>query len=105
MPGRPSAQFSMTVRVRLERTPGTFGRLALAIGEAGGDIGSVEIVDPSPDVVRDISIACSDEEHPARELLAIIDAVEGTELLDSVDPDVRAAPRRQDPHRAQAAGA
>ena len=104
MPGRPSAQFSMTVRVRLERTPGTFGRLALAIGEAGGDIGSVEIVDPSPDVVRDISIACSDEEHRAR-AARHHRRRRGHRAPRLGRPDVRAAPRGQDPHRAQAAGA
>jgi malate dehydrogenase (oxaloacetate-decarboxylating) len=84
MAGRPSAQFSMTVRVRLERQPGVLGRLALAIGEAGGDIGSVEIVETGPGVVRDITIDCADEDH-AREILGVIDGVEHTELIDSAD--------------------
>ena len=84
MAGRPSAQFSMTVRVQLEHSPGMRGRLATAIGGVGGDIGSVEIVEAQPRMLRDITIDCANEDH-ARAVLAVIEGTEGIELMDSAD--------------------
>ena len=34
----PTAAYSLRIRVRLVNRPGTLGRLAIAIGEAGGNI-------------------------------------------------------------------
>jgi len=33
---RPSASYSITMRVRLQQRPGAFARVAAAIGETGG---------------------------------------------------------------------
>ena len=43
----PSASYSLTIRVQIVNRPGMLGRVALAIGEAGGDIGAVDIVAPA----------------------------------------------------------
>ena len=39
-----SAQFSLVLRVRIAHRPGMLGRVATAIGEAGGTIGSVDLI-------------------------------------------------------------
>ena len=38
MAASPSASYSITVRLEIRNEPGMLGRVALAIGEAGGDI-------------------------------------------------------------------
>lgn len=53
----PSASNSFTVRLQLTNRPGMLGRVAMAIGQAGGDIGAVDLVESSRDrVQRDITI-------------------------------------------------
>jgi hypothetical protein len=39
-----SAQFSLVLRVRIDHRPGMLGRVATAIGHAGGTIGSIDLV-------------------------------------------------------------
>jgi malate dehydrogenase (oxaloacetate-decarboxylating) len=56
-----SASFSVTVRVRLEDQPGSFARLAAAIGEAGGSLGAIDLVRvDGSSKVRDVTIEGSD---------------------------------------------
>ena len=40
----PSAQYSITIRAEIEHRPGMLGRVATAIGDAGGTIGTVELL-------------------------------------------------------------
>ncbi|HEV2368920.1 MAG TPA: ACT domain-containing protein, partial [Acidimicrobiales bacterium] len=47
MPGTPSAAYSIRLRVETENRPGWLGRIATAIGEAGGNIAGLEIVEAS----------------------------------------------------------
>jgi malate dehydrogenase (oxaloacetate-decarboxylating) len=80
-----SAQFSLVLRVRIAHRPGMLGRVATAIGEAGGTIGSVDLVSIEGDeLLRDITVDAADEEH-GRTIAAAIDAVEGAEVLDRTD--------------------
>ncbi|OGO51188.1 MAG: malate dehydrogenase [Chloroflexi bacterium RBG_16_68_14] len=60
----PVATYSISIRAQYPNKPGMLGRIATTIGEAGGDIGAVDIVrtDRST-IVRDISIAVRDDEH------------------------------------------
>src|SRR5213083_899982 len=44
MAATPSAQYSLTIRVEIEHKPGMLGQVASAIGQAGGTIGSVDLV-------------------------------------------------------------
>jgi malate dehydrogenase (oxaloacetate-decarboxylating) len=39
MVSKPSASYSITMRVEIQNRPGMLGRVASAIGKAGGDIG------------------------------------------------------------------
>src|SRR3954451_520887 len=85
MPGTPSAQWSLTIRVEIRHTPGMLGRVASAIGEADGTIGAVDLVDVDGEhTVRDITVDAADEDHwPA--ILSAIDGVEGARVVDHVD--------------------
>ncbi|MFQ5810686.1 MAG: NAD-dependent malic enzyme, partial [Armatimonadota bacterium] len=53
----PSASYSITVRCRYRNRPGMLGRVASAVGKAGGDVGAIDIVQASRDtIVRDYTI-------------------------------------------------
>src|SRR2546428_25985 len=60
----PSGSYSLTVRLAIQNKPGMLGRVASAIGGAGGDIGAVDIVESGRDrVIRDITINARDSVH------------------------------------------
>jgi malate dehydrogenase (oxaloacetate-decarboxylating) len=78
----PSASFSATLRVRLENRPGTFGRLADAIGEAGGLLGAIDLVRVEAGTkVRDVTVLASDAHHMDR----IADAVRNVAGIEVVN--------------------
>jgi malate dehydrogenase (oxaloacetate-decarboxylating) len=60
----PSASYSLTVRLQITNKPGMLGRVASAIGDAGGDIGAVDLVEPGRDrIIRDLTVKARDSEH------------------------------------------
>ncbi|MGH2355375.1 MAG: malic enzyme-like NAD(P)-binding protein [Chloroflexota bacterium] len=60
----PSASYSIIVRCHIENRPGMLGKLASAIGEAGGDIGAIDIVRQERGaLVRDVTVNCRDDAH------------------------------------------
>jgi malate dehydrogenase (oxaloacetate-decarboxylating) len=70
----PSASFSATLRVHLENQPGSFARLAAAIGDEGGLLGAIDVVRVERGKkVRDVTVLAGDEKHIER----IVDAVRG----------------------------
>src|SRR5688500_16618700 len=80
-----SAQFSLVLRVRIAHRPGMLGRVATAIGEAGGTIGSVDLISLDDDtLLRDIIVDAADGEH-ARAIADAVDAVEGAQVVDRTD--------------------
>src|SRR3989442_350288 len=81
----PSASYSLTVRVEITNKPGMLGRVASAIGEAGGDIGSVDLVGTSRvRVVRDITIDTRDSVHGQR-IVARLRRVRGARVVNVSD--------------------
>ena len=67
-----SASFSAVLRVRLEDTPGSFGRLAAAIGDAGGLLDAIDLVRvEGGEKVRDVTVLADNADH----MDAIADAV------------------------------
>jgi malate dehydrogenase (oxaloacetate-decarboxylating) len=77
----PSASFSATLRVQLENSPGSFARLAEAIGDAGGLLDAIDLVRVEHGKkVRDVTVLAADEAHIRR----IVDAVRA---LDGVGVD------------------
>ena len=81
----PSDSYSLTLRVKLSTRAGTLGEVATAIGEAGGDIGAIDIVSVARDhIIRDITVNTVSSEHEAK----IVDAVkriEGIEVINVSD--------------------
>jgi malate dehydrogenase (oxaloacetate-decarboxylating) len=80
-----SVQYSIILRVEIDHQPGMLGRVATAIGDAGGSIGSVDLsaVD-AEHTVRDITVDTSGEEHAER-IAAAVDAVDGARVIETTD--------------------
>jgi malate dehydrogenase (oxaloacetate-decarboxylating) len=75
----------VTLRCAISNHPGTFARLATAIGAAGGDLGAIDIVRIQRDIkVRDVTVNARDEAH-AEEIEAAAQAVPGVEVLQISD--------------------
>jgi malate dehydrogenase (oxaloacetate-decarboxylating) len=76
----PSASFSATLRVHLDNRPGSFARLAGAIGDAGGLLDAIDIVRVERGKkVRDVTVLAADERHTAR-IVEAVRALEGIEV-------------------------
>jgi malate dehydrogenase (oxaloacetate-decarboxylating) len=65
------------MRVELDDAPGMLGRLATAIGDAGGNIAGLDIVEVHGHrMVRDITVFAVDEAHVKR-IRTVVEALEG----------------------------
>jgi malate dehydrogenase (oxaloacetate-decarboxylating) len=85
MPATPSAQYSVTLRVEIEHRPGMLGKVALAIGEAGGTIGAVDIVQVDGRyTIRDITVDTAEESDWPR-MTEAVDVLQGARVLDTID--------------------
>ena len=81
----PSASYSITVRLEIRNNPGMLGRVALAIGEAGGDIGAVDLVESFRDrVVRDMTIKARDSDH-GQQMVVALKRVAGVRVVNVSD--------------------
>ena len=81
----PTAAYSIRLRVRLDNRPGTLGRLATAIGEAGGNITAIGGFDVrGAHLDEDVLVNCSSEEHIER-VTAAVRGVDGVEVLEVAD--------------------
>ena len=70
----PTAGYAITLRVEVANVPGALGGLAVQIGEAGGSIGVVDLVEVrASSLVRDIVVNCRSEDHA----VTIREATEG----------------------------
>ncbi|MEO8690809.1 MAG: NAD-dependent malic enzyme [Solirubrobacteraceae bacterium] len=89
MAGPTSAQYSLTLRVEIDHRPGMLGKVASAIGDAGGTIGSVDLVSlEGGHTLRDITVDTSGDEHGAA-IIAAVDTVDGATVIDSTDRTLR----------------
>ena len=80
-----SASFSATIRVQLANTPGTFARLAEAIGDAGGSLGAIDLVRvEAHHKIRDVTVAATDEEHLHR-IVEAAHSVDGVNVVNVSD--------------------
>jgi malate dehydrogenase (oxaloacetate-decarboxylating) len=85
MTGTPSAQYSLTLRVEIEHRPGMLGKVASAIGDAGGLIAAVDLVQvDATHTIRDITVATAEESDWPR-LTKAVDALPGARVLDATD--------------------
>src|ERR1700721_1311612 len=71
----PSAQYSLTLRVEIDHLPGMLGKVASAIGDAGGTIGAVDLVQVGGSHnVRDITVVTRHAPGVARVCSAVHEA-------------------------------
>src|SRR3954463_7000567 len=85
MPVRPSAQYSLTLRVELDRRPGQLGLLASAIGDAGGVIGHIDTIETGEaKAIRELTVMASDQEH-SDAIVCAVESVDGCNLIRVAD--------------------
>ncbi|HKQ66112.1 MAG TPA: malic enzyme-like NAD(P)-binding protein [Methylomirabilota bacterium] len=76
----PSASYSFTVRLQIANRPGMLGKVASAIGDAGGDIGAVDLVETTRDrTERDITVKARDSVH-AQQVVSRLRKVPGVHI-------------------------
>jgi malate dehydrogenase (oxaloacetate-decarboxylating) len=81
----PSEGYSITLRLRLANRPGMLGHVTSAIGEAGGNIGAIDIVEVGAHhLIRDITVAAGDDEH-AESITKAVGAVDGVTVINVSD--------------------
>ena len=81
----PTAAFSVTIRVRLDNTPGTLGKLAAAIGGVGGNIVALEGFEARDEYLdEDLIVNCISEAH-IEVVVASLDGIEGLEVISVSD--------------------
>ncbi|MBI3089715.1 MAG: NAD-dependent malic enzyme [Candidatus Tectomicrobia bacterium] len=80
-----SAQYGLTLRLELTNQVGMLGKVTNAIGEAGGDIGAIDIVQVSrTTVTRDITVDTRNEQH-SQDLIAKIKGLSGVSIVNVSD--------------------
>jgi malate dehydrogenase (oxaloacetate-decarboxylating) len=81
----PSAQYRLTIRVKLDDEQGMLGAVTGAIAAAGGMVGAVDLVEADGgSSLRDIVVDASGQDHWG-EILAAIEALDGAEVIDTTD--------------------
>jgi malate dehydrogenase (oxaloacetate-decarboxylating) len=81
----PSAQYRLTIRVKLDDSQGLLGKVTSTIGEAGGIVGAMDLVEvDGSHSLRDIVVDASGKEHWQR-IVEAVEAVAGVELIDTTD--------------------
>ncbi len=85
----PNVSHSVILRVELSHRPGSLGRLTTAIGEAGGNILGLDIVEVLGDViVRDVTVLAADPDH-ALLIRQAVDQAEGVHVRSTLDRTFR----------------
>jgi malate dehydrogenase (oxaloacetate-decarboxylating) len=81
----PSAQFSLILRVELERGLDVIGQVASAIGATGGSIGAIDIVESMPHrTVRAFTVDTANRQH-GDAIVRAIEAVPGARVVEVTD--------------------
>ncbi len=61
---KPSAGYSLTLRLKIPNEPGNLGRVTSKIGELGGDIGAIDIAGfEGNHIIRDVTVSVRDQDH------------------------------------------
>jgi malate dehydrogenase (oxaloacetate-decarboxylating) len=85
MSGTPTAAYSIRIRARLANEPGVLGRLAVAIGEVGGNIWALEGFEAKHEALdEDVIVNCSSEAHQ-QQVLDAVGGLDGVEILEWQD--------------------
>ena len=85
MSATPSAQYRLTIRVKLDDSQGLLGQVTSTIGEAGGIVGAMDLVEvDGSHSLRDVVVDASGRDH-WEQILQAIDAIDGAEVIDTTD--------------------
>jgi malate dehydrogenase (oxaloacetate-decarboxylating) len=79
-----SEGYTITIRADYPNRPGMLGKVASIIGQVGGDIGSIDIVQAGATIVRDFTVRVDDEEH-ARLVAEAVAALPGVHVHQVTD--------------------
>jgi malate dehydrogenase (oxaloacetate-decarboxylating) len=81
----PGPSYSITIRLEIESRIGMFAQIATAISQAGGDLGSIDIVRVEKGkIVRDITVNARDEEHE-KEIVKSVKNIQGIKIIRVMD--------------------
>ena len=76
----PNASYAIILRVRMEHDPTALGRVTTAVGEAGGAVTAVDIVESHPDgMTADITADAGNVDH-ARQIRDAVNEVDGAKV-------------------------
>lgn len=82
---RTNASNSITIRVKLERSPKALGQVTARVGELQGHIGAIDIVKATSEyTIRDFTIDAGGEDH-ADEIVEAIRKMDGVEIVNLSD--------------------
>ncbi|HTD09765.1 MAG TPA: NAD-dependent malic enzyme [Solirubrobacteraceae bacterium] len=85
MSATPSAQYRLTIRVKLDDSQGLLGQVTSIIGEAGGIVGAMDLVEvDGSHSLRDVVVDASGRDH-WEQILHAIDAIDGADVIDTTD--------------------
>ena len=85
----PSPGYSILMRLEILSKPGMLGKVTLAIGKAGGDIGAIDIIEfGKGTVIRDVAVDVSDVETGQR-VVEEVKKVRGVRVLNVTDRTFR----------------
>ena len=85
----PTAAYSIGLKIILDNVPGTLGRFAVAVGDAGGNIaGATGFEAKGPSVSRVIDVHARDEAH-GRRIVEVADALDGVTVVEWWDRTFR----------------
>ena len=75
-----SASYSITVRLSADGDPSSIGRIATAVGSAGGAVTAIDVVESRPDgLTVDVTCSAADAGH-SEEVVAALDAVDSVHV-------------------------
>jgi malate dehydrogenase (oxaloacetate-decarboxylating) len=85
MEATPSASYSVTLRVEFPHRAGSLGQILTAVGDAGGIVGAVDIIQIGGErSTRDVTVNARDSEH-ARQIADALDALPEVRVTDFSD--------------------
>ncbi len=85
MSATPSAQYRLTIRVKLDDSQGILGQVTSAIGDAGGIVAAVDHVESAGShSLRDVVVDASGRKH-WEQIIGAINALAGAEVIDTTD--------------------
>ncbi len=82
---QPSEGYAITLRLKLANKPGVLGQVTSAIGQAGGNIGAIDIVEVGNNqLVRDITVAAGND-ATAKTIVAAVEALPDVTFINMSD--------------------